>query len=598
MRQERRWLWALMCVWTLTTATHCAHAQKSDATFGADSGGELALTTERVVVFKDGYALFVKKARGKASADGRVYTDTVPEAAVLGSFWAHSASHTVRMQAGWMERHEVESAPAAAITMTDLLRANQGKQVQIAFHREGAEDITATLVELLERERPGKMFDPATMGPTNTPVRQEIWPEGGQLVVLQTPGGQTTIVPVSEIRTLSGDQLVTQVERKEEVFEKKKRLLFDLGKDAGGREVQFEIMYFAPGVRWIPTYQVEENDTAKAGLHLQAELLNEVEDIVDAKLSLVVGVPNFRFKNAVSPLALEGYLINALQQAAPGLSGVDNSNFSNAYYAQRSGEFRNDLGTPTAASGSGYADAMELVEGMSTTSQQDLFVYNAGRITLAKGARATLPLWSQTSPRRHLFTSEIQVARNAYAGGLSLSSGGYQASPLALSKNAVWHQLELENTSKVPWTTGAAIMMREGLPLGQELLTYSPPGAKVLLPVTVAVDVRADYEEEEIGRTPNAKRWDGNDYTEVRKKATITLRSFRKEKSLMRIDLSSGGRAENASSSGKITVNDFRYQDWSDGGQRFNNHSDIAWEVDLKAGDTQTLTVELVYYVR
>src|SRR5436190_12770284 len=54
----------------------------------APADGSLALTTERVVVFKDGYALFVKAGTATADAEGRVSTTAVPDSAVLGCVWA------------------------------------------------------------------------------------------------------------------------------------------------------------------------------------------------------------------------------------------------------------------------------------------------------------------------------------------------------------------------------------------------------------------------------------------------------------------------------------------------------------------------------
>src|SRR5687768_17996314 len=50
--------------------------------------GELALAVERVVVFKDGTALVVKRAIGVPDDYGRVHTHDVPDAAALGCFWA------------------------------------------------------------------------------------------------------------------------------------------------------------------------------------------------------------------------------------------------------------------------------------------------------------------------------------------------------------------------------------------------------------------------------------------------------------------------------------------------------------------------------
>ena len=99
------------------------------------------------------------------------------------------------------------------------------------------------------------------------------------------------------------------------------------------------IVYFTPGLRWIPTYRFEAKKGGEGTLALQAELLNELEDIRGAPFDLVVGVPNFRFRDVASPLSLEGMMRNALAQAAPSLMGSMN-NLSNAMFTQRAGEWR------------------------------------------------------------------------------------------------------------------------------------------------------------------------------------------------------------------------------------------------------------------
>ena len=58
-------------------------------------------------------------------------------------------------------------------------------------------------------------------------------------------------------------------------------------------------MYFRPGIRWIPTYRIDlrqKDGKNMAQVSLQAEILNEAEDLHDVPLDIVVGVPNFRFK--------------------------------------------------------------------------------------------------------------------------------------------------------------------------------------------------------------------------------------------------------------------------------------------------------------
>ncbi len=81
--------------------------------------------------------------------------------------------------------------------------------------------------------------------------------------------------------------------------------------DGAEKKQAVSIMYFRPGIRWIPTYRVslnDQKDKKPATVSLQAELLNESEDLTDVPVDIVVGVPNFRFRGTPSPLVLEATL--------------------------------------------------------------------------------------------------------------------------------------------------------------------------------------------------------------------------------------------------------------------------------------------------
>jgi hypothetical protein len=106
--------------------------------------------------------------------------------------------------------------------------------------------------------------------------------------------------------------------------------------DGAEKKQAVSIMYFRPGIRWIPTYRVSLNDRKDkktAAVSLQAELLNEAEDLTDVPVDIVVGVPNFRFRGTPSPLVLEATLRNALAEAAPDLMGNAGNSLSNAMYS-------------------------------------------------------------------------------------------------------------------------------------------------------------------------------------------------------------------------------------------------------------------------
>ena len=152
-------------------------------------------------------------------------------------------------------------------------------------------------------------------------------------------------------------------------------------------------MYFRPGVRWIPTYRVDlPGQDAKeklAKLSLQAEILNEAEELIDVPVDIVVGVPNFRFQKTPSPLVLESVLRNSLARAEPALMSQMRNDFSNASYSSRSGEFRRDA---AAASGRAAAGDVELPGELAAGGAQDLFIYNLPNLRLRKGDRAAVSI--------------------------------------------------------------------------------------------------------------------------------------------------------------------------------------------------------------
>src|SRR5262249_42869245 len=164
----------------------------------------------------------------------------------------------------------------------------------------------------------------------------------------------------------------------------------------------------------------------------------------------------------------EQTLRSALAQAAPALMS---QSYSNATFSPRAVE-------------RGRAEsegALTIAPELATHATQDMFVYSVKSFSLAKKARATVPLFRAEVPVKHLYTLDVKVTRDGRGGG-AFAAGG---SPLQLAENPVWHQIELENGTSTPWTTGAALIMAADLPLGQDLLTYTPPSGRTLLPITV-----------------------------------------------------------------------------------------------------------------
>lgn len=577
--------------------------------------GELRLDTERVVIFKDGFSLFVRRARAVADEHGQVYTYEVPDSAVLGSFWAFSQDEKLLgMTAEFVTERGKREEHTTCVSILDLLRANQGRTVTLELA--GDEKVVGVLSGVLDRDATSRLPEPRTrvpepsrpnafrpgppQPPTPSAVELEVVRPGGQLVVLDKTGAGKLILPVSQVQRVSGRDLRTTMVRRFESQTVRKRLRFDMGAEAAGTLIDIKLLYFAPGLRWIPTYRLSGELKDEGQLALQAEILNESIPLARVATDLVVGVPHFKFREVISPLSLEAQMRNVLRQVAPQLMGQQA--LSNAYFQSRGGEVR-DRGSSTR---------MDIAPELAASGSSDLFVYSVPSLSLAQGARATLPLWQSDVPLKHLYTVDIALGRDARGGKSYVQQhrahfdarGRRQQanqSPLELAEHKVWHQLQLSNEGDVPWTTGAALTMRGLLPLGQDMLTYTPPGADALLPLTVAVDVCAEYDEVEASRNANHTTWDGHRYARIVKKATVKLCNYRAKPSEMRIKLGLGGKVLEVSDGGVLKINDFRAEDWTNNGyagRGINNHTDIEWTLELEAGANKELTFTYEFFIR
>ena len=75
----------------------------ADSTPDDSEASRLDLKTERVCVFKDGYCLILERGTATTDKDGFVFTEEVPDSAVLGSFWAVPDEGKLKsMTAGWV----------------------------------------------------------------------------------------------------------------------------------------------------------------------------------------------------------------------------------------------------------------------------------------------------------------------------------------------------------------------------------------------------------------------------------------------------------------------------------------------------------------
>lgn len=512
------------------------------------------------------------------------------------------------MRAGWREEESTEEVVEAALDNLAILRANQGARCELVTTHD--EELSGVIREVLVKETVATVANAAA----NLQRPHQHWARGG-FGLPQPPAGAGLVQPISTtttsvsgshfvLRTEDGDHLLavgavrslTISEMKTETARtvtrktRSKRLTFRF--TGAGKKHEITMMYFRPGVRWIPTYRIDlpADDKKIAEVSLQAEILNEAEDLIEVPIDIVVGVPNFRFKTTPSPLALESVMRNTLAQAEPMLMGQMRNDFSNASYASRSSEFRR---AGAAAAGG----EVKLPGELTGSGAQDLFVYSLPNIRLRKGDRAAVSIFKAEVPYRDVYTWDLHLKRSDIA--TAPSAAGVE-SPLKIATNKVWHQIELTNTTKMPWTTGAAMIMQGQQPLAQELLTYTSPQDACRVPVTVSVETRGTFSEEEVGRQLKALVWDGHHYAKIDNRASFHLCNNKASPIEVEISVAFGGRATRASHEGAVTLLAFNAEDWENyrGRPAANNSSLVKWKIVLGPGETFEPEIDYSFHAR
>lgn len=435
-------------------------------------------------------------------------------------------------------------------------------------------------------------------------LRRLSLPEGTESHTLTTLSGVNFILRTDDgdiflnagnVRSVSIKEMKTTLAKSVKTTRRAKRLSFKFPE--GEKKQTISLMYFRPGIRWIPTYRVDLRPAEgknMAQVSLQAEILNEAEDLRDVPLDIVVGVPNFRFRGTPSPLVLEATLRNALAEVAPALMGQGSNSLSNAMYSQRSGEFRRQAAQANEVAEGGVVD---LPGELTAAGAQDLFVYKLPKITLEKGGRAAIPIFTTEAPYKDIYTWDVHVARQDVEAA---PSGAGIASPLTLSKNEVWHQVVITNNTNLPWTTGAVMITQGQQPLAQELLTYTPPKDECRVPVTISVDTRGSFNEQEVERKLAAMQWGNYNYARIEKEATVHLCNNKKVEIDAEITLRVGGKVTSADADGEVVLTAFRPEDWVNyqGHPAVNNSSIVTWKVKLKPGENFEPKVTYHFFTR
>lgn len=523
------------------------------------------LKTQSISIFKNGKSFVLKQ--GKVKTTNKVYTINKIPNALFGTLWFSGKDSKIVEVSSKLEVVS-EAIERKASTFTDLLFANKGKEVSIITSDDKIytgivedydlpEEIN-TIMQLKETEIKAKYNSDFRLFPIESPV-----------LILKMNNKWVSIAP-SLIKTI---EFMDRPERTAKFNINIEKPLINVKFDGSGDQT-LNMMFLQNGISWTPTYLLELKSPTEATLKLQAEVLNDAEDIANTDINFVIGVPNFKYANQSAILTTFNNVI------APRMEnfGADFSQrFSNAMMASYS-----DVS---------FDESNETFSNVDPEASGELYFYNIKNVSLDKGARAYYPIFTSPIKVRHFYECNLSAPQDERSYQNYNGMEDFSFNP---KLSNVFHTLEITNNTNQPFTTGS-VMIVEGekkRPLAEDLITYTGVGQKSFIKLTQAPDISVKEQEKVISTKDNVKSRNGYSYRLLTIQNDITIVNSKNTDVDMILNKTIIGKSKTSNvqySSIQVPNSD---------SNSLNLLDKLSFNINLKAGQKQVITYIYEIYVR
>ena len=523
----------------------------------ADSPSQLPKTVA-VAAFKNGLAFMIRQGEVPLNAGtGRIAP--IPNA-TLGTLWLSTSTPDSKLDE-LVAYHYSVAGEHVIPSIGEILQANPGKTVTISYQMK---DYTGEVVGL--RNTPD-----TAAGSTPLP-QQDLNREALSSYLLLRVNKTLMAFPLGGISlaTLPDDAILR------EPYQRQGQALRFRVKGGGAKE-NLTMGYLEHGIGWTPSYLISLVDDTHAQITMQAVITNDAEDIQDADLFFVVGVPNFAYANLASPMSLQESLVDFLRDAK---DKKPLNMISNVLQGQ---VLALDEAAPSAP-----ISLTPAVDELSSAPEEDLFLYNRSGVTLARGERATYNVFSGNVTYEHIYNWEVEDQPRVDAYGNVINNPNVQDANRA---DSVWHAIRLKNSTKFPWTSAPALVISGDKPISQDTLSYTPKSASSTLNITVATDLRASHEEREIARQQDLTHRPNYVYELVTVEGKLKVKNYKAKPVRLSIGKTLRGRVEAQSDAGTSAR-------LAEGIESENPKSRLSWELTLNPGEDRVVTYRYRIWIR
>lgn len=518
--------------------------------------------TVAIAAFKNGLAFVIRK--GEIPLSGGVGRIAPIPNATLGTLWLSPGTPESKIDELVAYRYNVPGErPIPSIG--EILQANPGKTVTIDYQMK---EYTGEIIGL--RNAGPESPDPTQISnpPNDANYRQDylLLRVDKKLMAFPLGGISTASLPEDAV-------LRERMERPSQALRLKVK--------GGGAKEDITMGYLNRGIGWTPSYLISLIDDTTAQITMQAVVTDDSEDIQDAELFFVVGVPNFAYSNTLSPMSLQQSLVDFMKDA------------------ERDGERKKSFGALSNAIAGQFvlADEKEAnpisltssVDELSSAPEEDLFLYSRSGVTLAKGERASYNVFAGNVACEHLYSWEVVDQPRVDGFGNVIAQNPNM--PDASRADSVWHAIRLKNSTKFPWTSAPALVISGTKPVSQDTLPYTPKSASSNLKITIATDIRASHEEREVSRQQDVTHRRGYNYDLVTVEGKLKVKNYKTKEIRLSIGKNLRGKAEFESDQGNAVQ-------LGEGIESDNPMSRLSWEMTLKPGEERAVTYRYKIWVR
>jgi hypothetical protein len=358
------------------------------------------LKTSAVAAFKNGLAFVIKQ--GDVRLENGVGRIAPIPRATLGSLWITPNDTGTSLDEVVAYRYRV-GRQQNLTALSDVLLANPGKTVTVGYGNE--KEYTGEIVGVREAAAPEPGSEYAVSAESPSAAVSATGPPSAaarvapEFLLLKSEGKLLALHFRSITQVAFPTDTVLQTRQEEE----RQALRFKI-KGATGH-ANLTMGYLENGLGWTPSYLMSLQEDGTAQITMQSVIVDDAEDLKNADVFFVVGVPNFAYSHIPSPMALQQTLLDFMQAANRRDSG---SRYSNAIMGQA---VNLDEGGVAGGMISPAPSFESAVENLAGSPEEDLFLYSRKSVTLARGERGTYNVFSASVDYEHVYQWEVRTSR-------------------------------------------------------------------------------------------------------------------------------------------------------------------------------------------